>query len=153
MDLRVLRSLAAAHETVLRRHSAVEQALDDLVDVAEKGEEDESSYTRVVSLLSALRRELLEHFDLEARSGILSRAVEAAPRISRRATRVAEEHDELASRLAEILERVLGAVVCPDSWAGIREAYAEFSERLIAHERAEDALLREAYLDDHGGGD
>ncbi len=41
----------------------------------------------------------------------------------------------------------------PARWQALVEAFERFSAMLVEHERAEEALVREAFMDDLGGGD
>ena len=155
MELRILRQLEGQHRGLVRRRQSVELELSALGTLGERGQGDESELTlmRAVNLLAALRRELKEHFALEERAGLMAAATEAAPRLSGRADRLTREHADLSATVARILEDLLSSQKLPERWAALAESFARFSETLLAHERAEEEMVREAFLDDLGGGD
>ncbi len=155
MELRILRQLEGQHRGLMRRRRSVELELSALVTLGEGGKGDESdelTLMRAVNLLAALRRELKEHFALEERAGFLVAATEAAPRLSRRASRLSREHADMNAAVARILEDLLSSQELPERWAALVESFARFSETLLAHERAEEEMVREAFMDDLGAG-
>ena len=153
MELRILRQLKGQHRDLMRRRRSVELELSTLAALGEKGEEGEGTLMRAMSLLTALRRELKEHFVLEERVGFLAAAAEAAPRLSRRASLLGREHADMDAAVARILEDLLANQKLPERWAALVESFARFSETFLAHERAEGEMVREAFMDDLGGGD
>jgi iron-sulfur cluster repair protein YtfE (RIC family) len=153
MELRRLRQLEDQHRDLMRRRRSVELELSALGDLGTEGAESEAMLMRAMSLLTALRRELQEHFSLEESVGFLKAATEAAPRLSRRAGQIGREHAEMDAALGEILDGLLSSQTSPDRWPGLAESFAEFSRTLRVHEQAEEQVLREAFMDDLGGGD
>ena len=79
---------------------------------------------------------------------MLDVAVAAAPRFSRQAERLRGEHVELRSQMQAVLSAANGA-----DWARAHEVFVALHRALGDHERAEEEILRSAYLDDLGGGD
>lgn len=153
MELRQLRQLEAQHRDLMRRRRSVELELAGLEASSATGEQGRKTWRRAVSLLTALRRELEQHFALEERAGLLEAATRVAPRLSRRAGRLAHQHAEMNERLARLLSDLLDSSCAPERWARLVEAFASFSGLLLAHEQAEEELVREAFMDDLGGGD
>lgn len=153
MDLQTLRAFESQHRVLLRRRASVEQELSALADLAETGGEARGTLMRAMSLLTALRRELREHFELEEQSGLLTAATQAAPRLSRRASRLREEHEDMEERVSEILDTLLASRAAPERWPELADSFARFSDALRGHEQAEEALVRRAFMDDLGGGD
>ena len=154
MELRILRQLEGQHRDLMRRRRSVELEISALATLAEKerGDEGEATLMRAMSQLTALRRELKEHFVLEERVGFLAAATEAAPRLSRRANRLSREHADMNAAVARILEDLLSSQKLPERWAALVESFARFSETLLAHEQAEEEIVREAFMEDLGGG-
>ena len=155
MELRILRQLEGQHRDLVRRRRSVELELSTLASFAEEeaGHEVEATLMRAMSLLTALHRELKEHFVLEESAGLLAAAADAAPRLSRRVSLVGREHAELDAGLARILDDLLSSQKSPERWAALLESFGRLSEALLAHERAEEEMVREAFMDDLGGGD
>jgi iron-sulfur cluster repair protein YtfE (RIC family) len=155
VELRILRQLEGQHRDLMRRRRSVELELSALVALAEeeRGDESENVVMRAMSLLTALRRELKEHFALEESAGFLAAAADAAPRLSRRASQLAREHAAMDAALGRILEGLLSSQKSPERWAALLESFARLSESLLAHERAEEEMVRMAFMDDLGGGD
>lgn len=152
MELRILRQLQSQHRDLMRRRRSVELELSALVALAEKGEETERVLLRATSLLTALRRDLAEHLGLEERAGLLSAAAEAAPRLSRRARRLTRDHAQLESELARLLDDLLASQSAPERWVDLAQGFGRFSEKLLAHEQAEDEVVHQAFMEDLGGG-
>jgi iron-sulfur cluster repair protein YtfE (RIC family) len=154
MELGILRQLEGQHRDLMRRRRSVERELSALAILAEEegGDEAEETVMRVLSLLTALRRELKEHFALEESVGFLAAAADAAPRLSRRASRLTREHADVDAALARLLQDLLSSQKAPERWATLLEVFAGLSETLLAHERAEEEMVRQAFMDDLGGG-
>jgi iron-sulfur cluster repair protein YtfE (RIC family) len=154
MELGILRQLEGQHRDLMRRRRSVERELSALAILAEEegGDEAEETVMRVLSLLTALRRELKEHFALEESVGFLAAAADAAPRLSRRASRLTREHADVDAALARLLQDLLSSQKSPERWATLLEVFAGLSETLLAHERAEEEMVRQAFMDDLGGG-
>jgi hypothetical protein len=66
---------------------------------------------------------------------------------------VGREHAELDVAAARILDDLLSSQRSPERWAVLLESFERLSESLLAHERAEEEIVREAFMDDLGGGD
>jgi iron-sulfur cluster repair protein YtfE (RIC family) len=154
MELGILRQLEGQHRDLMRRRRSVERELSALAILAEeeRGDEAEDTVMRALSLLTALRRELKEHFALEESVGFLAAAADAAPRLSRRASRLTREHADVDAALARLLQDLLSSQKSPERWATLLEVFAGLSETLLAHERAEEEMVRQAFMDDLGGG-
>ena len=104
-------------------------------------------------LLSNLEKRLTEHFALEEKVGFLDRALEVAPRLSRRASGLRKQHESLEKNLRELLKAAEGAMNPDDSWRRTAADFRRFAAELRRHEKAEDELEIAAHMDDLGGGD
>ncbi len=60
--------------------------------------------------------------------------------------------DEVADDMARVERAVAAFQKLPERWAALVESFARFSETLLAHERAEEEMVREAFMDDLGAG-
>lgn len=99
--------------------------------------------------LARLQSELAEHFAHEERVGFLPEATAQAPRLTRRARKIISEHDLLRVQLS----KVVGALARGSgNWTAVREDWDSFTSLLREHEKKENELINEAYLDDLGGG-
>lgn len=99
--------------------------------------------------LARLQSELAEHFAHEERVGFLPEATAQAPRLTRRARNIISEHDLLRAELS----KVVGALARGSGdWTVVREDWDSFTSLLREHEKKENELINEAYLDDLGGG-
>jgi iron-sulfur cluster repair protein YtfE (RIC family) len=107
----------------------------------------------VLELLGELEIRLTEHFAHEEQAGFLENALQAAPRLSRRAGHLKGAHEKLSSLLNRLTERAERAAVDDDeAWRAIAAQFESFRERLRDHEHEEDELIQQALLDDLGGG-
>ena len=141
-DHEVLRDLLAALDVALamaERDGAVEEAR------ARAREE-------AVELFGKLEIRLAEHFEHEEKGEFIAKALCLAPRLSRRAAGLFEDHDILARRLREIGETARAAGTTAAGWQATHLHYQRFLERLRDHEQIESEVIQEALLDDLGGG-
>jgi hypothetical protein len=102
-------------------------------------------------LLNQLNDHLMSHFALEESGGYFTEAVLQAPHLAARSKTLMEQHDKLL--------RAARALIAPtgkgaDSWwEETCQRFAGFQQELLLHERSEDSLLQEAYVDDLGSKD
>lgn len=141
-------------ERTLAEHFALRQqirALEQLL--KEHDDPGGENLAKTLTLLEAFDPVLREHFADEERGGYFSEVLRAAPRLSRRAERLAENHIELRERLEKLLDLTQKAADAPDRWQKVTTGLAEFVKTLRAHEDEENDLVREAFMDDLGRGD
>lgn len=138
------------HQSIAAAVKAMEARLKRLGD----GKPDAGRSGEVVRGLEGLAREIVEHFAREeAPEGIFAKALVQAPRVERRVAAVRRQHGPLGTELARIVEDAGYAGVAPHAWQVVAERFHAFAETLCGHERAEEGILTDAYLDDLGGGD
>jgi hypothetical protein len=114
----------------------------------------ESDAEQALRRLEHLARELPEHFSWEeAADGIFAKALDVAPRLERRVLALRKRHAPLGSEIQQILEDAGYAGVAPDAWRRVAKRFGAFAKALRNHERAEDRLIADAYLQDLGSGD
>ena len=104
-------------------------------------------------LLSSLESMLTHHFALEEKLGFIDRALEVAPRLSRKASLLREQHASLEKSLRELIEGADGARNSDDRWQRTAADFRHFAVELRQHEEAEDEIEFEAHMNDLGGGD
>jgi RNA polymerase-binding transcription factor DksA len=131
---------------------SIGQLVAELADPARGAAAKGGTLAATVTLLGDLERELARHFRLEEEGGYLAEVLSVAPRHSRRASTLAREHERFRKDVAVILERARQAGPSSPEWETIDAQLREFSEALLAHEEAENEIIADAWLDDHGGG-
>ncbi len=102
----------------------------------------------VLAMLRTLSSELQKHFELEERDGYLGEAVAHAPRLSDQANRLLRQHAVLTEELSVLVavaNRDAATDELPADFATLADT---FIRKIIAHERAEDNLIQNAYEQD-----
>jgi iron-sulfur cluster repair protein YtfE (RIC family) len=141
-------------ERTLAQHFALRQQIRALEQLLKEHDDPRgANLTKTHTLLEAFDPVLREHFAEEERGGYFSEALSAAPRLNRRAERLAANHIELRERLEKLLDLTRTAADAPDKWQKVTTGLAEFVKTLRAHEDEENDLVREAFMDDLGRGD
>ena len=108
---------------------------------------------KTLTLLEGFDPALREHFAVEEEGGYFADILKVAPRLSRRAARLEQNHKEFSKRLQSLLALVRYAVDAPDDWERVTARVEGFLQALRAHEDEENELVREAFMDDLGRGD
>lgn len=134
-------------EQALTEHRDLHRFLDEirlLFDVsAEDATPDRLTFGR--EALCELQSRLQAHFAQEEEGGYLDEAVSRLPAISRQAAILQRQHGEFAA-LADRLVTLCGqSATSKQNWPQFKEALKDFTKKLEAHERAEDALLTRAF--------
>jgi hypothetical protein len=108
----------------------------------------QATVAEATRLLNQLGNHLMAHFALEESGGYFTEAVLHAPHLAGRSKALMDQHDRfLTAARALIAPTGEGA----DSWwEETRRRFAGFQQELLRHERSEDSLLQEAYVDDLG---
>ena len=110
-----------------------------------------ATVAEATGLLNQLNDHLMSHFALEESGGYFTEAVLYAPHLAARSKALMDQHDKLL--------RAARALIAPtdkrsDSWWDeTRRRFVGFQQELLLHERSEDNLLQEAYVDDLGSTD
>lgn len=106
-----------------------------------------------MQLLADLRDDLREHFALEEMGGYLSEIVSKAPRLTRRTQQLEKQHSVLAHCTEELVACAAHGVSAPEAWLEVERRFDALRAELMAHEAAENDLIREALMGDIGRGD
>ena len=141
-------------ETIRSQHFALLQqirALEELL--AEPDDAGAERARRALTLLEGFDLALREHFAVEEEGGYFADVLKVAPRLSRRAARLEQNHKEFSERLESLLALVRYAIDAPDDWERVTARVEGFLQALRAHEDEENELVREAFMDDLGRGD
>ena len=110
----------------------------------------------LIDKLCLLRDQLALHFALEEGYGYFDDPVHVAPRLSRQAAQLREEHKGLYLDLCQLVDRAERMFYDEEHaalalWIG--PEFLDFDGRLKSHEERENELIFEAYDDDIGVGD
>ncbi len=141
-------------ERIRAQHMALRQQIRALEQLFEqRNGADDLRVRRTLALLEGFDPTLREHFAVEERGGYFSEVLQVAPRLSRRAERLQQNHLEFSRRLDRLLELTRDAVGAPDKWERVTAGVADFLRELNFHEDAENELVREAFMHDLGQGD
>jgi hypothetical protein len=144
------RQAREAHRVIGADLDAVEAQLTRLT----KSEPDADQAGEALRGIEHLARELSTHFAWEeAAGGIFAKALDVAPRLERRVLGLRRRHGPLGSEIQQILEDAGYAGVARDAWRRVAKRFGVFARALRNHERAEDRLIADAYLQDLGSGD
>jgi len=108
---------------------------------------------QVATRLKELTQQVLDHFDHEESGGYFGEAIDAAPRLSERADALLAEHAQMAEQLVALQHRAATQISSTRWWHALESDFIDFMDRFSAHEKAENALLQEAYFDDIGAED
>lgn len=112
---------------------------------------------QIVALFGQLRDQLAMHFALEEAYGYFEDAVSVAPRLSREANELRNQHGEMFLHICDITEQAERSLYGHEVRAGalrqIGRKYACWYERFQQHESRETNLVLEAFNDDIGVGD
>lgn len=106
----------------------------------------------ILELFADLECRLPEHFEFEERGGYLSDTLAIAPRLSKRAQQLREDHDKFATWLTKLVASARRAGTAPRNWAALAARLHDFTQALRYHELEENRLIQEALMDDEGGG-
>jgi hypothetical protein len=108
--------------------------------------------TEAVDQLALLGDRLVTHFALEEDGGYFSEALLRSPQLVVRANGLMAQHPKLCTQVRDLASV---PVSMPEDawWAEASRRFAEFREELLRHERGEDILLQEAYVQDIGSHD
>lgn len=123
-----------------RLHAAVEEIETFLSDSIAAGQLGKDWHIRMVARLHGLRADLVHHFREEEQGGCLEEAVSRCPRLSADVRQIEREHVELLEQLDQLAG---DARTAPPS--SVQCAFDRIAQRIRAHERLENQLIREAF--------
>lgn len=108
---------------------------------------------RAITAIGAFVACLREHFRHEDEGGFFAEITEVAPRLSSRAEAVSHEHAGLLTIMEAFDAKVRDTQDSSAWWNETSQEFHRLIKELMHHERREQELLQEAYLDDIGTGD
>jgi RNA polymerase-binding transcription factor DksA len=115
--------------------------------------ESRTCETAALVLIADLHDELADHFALEEMDGYFGEAVASAPRLARRVERMQREHAWFCERSSDLLAEASRAAFAPGVWLRVEAGFRDLRADLLAHETAENDVMRDALMDDLGSGD
>ncbi len=141
-------------ESFLEEHRELMQHLSRVQQWCHESTEADTNRFEIFSTqLEDLRETLMEHFQEEEDGGYLSPALEVAPRFSRDAQELLQQHQEFLNRLDSLVNQLKSDQQGADVWSGVQAEFDEFLVNLRKHEGAENAIVQSAFGDDVGTGD
>jgi hypothetical protein len=111
---------------------------------------------RLAAQLGKLRDQLAMHFALEEAYGYFDDAIDVAPRLSRQAKTLKDQHPTLFVALCAVVEQAEQLLYRETTDAVAKRLsrdFADFHSRLQQHEAQEDALIMQEVNEEIGGGD
>ena len=103
--------------------------------------------------IAELEDRLSEHFRLEESGGYLADALRVAPRYHARAEVLRAQHDDLSAEMRGICELAGVSGRSLEAWSELEWRLGAFARRLREHERAENEITSDAFLEDIGTSD
>ena len=104
-------------------------------------------------LLDELSGHIGPHFAHEEEGGFFDEIIATAPHLKSRAESLLAQHAEFLKDMEQMFSRVR-EVGCSPRWCGdLAEQFEQFACRFLEHERAENALLQQAFNEDIGAPD
>ncbi len=100
--------------------------------------------------MGELEAYLVSHFQLEETGGYMSEALRLAPRYHARAENLREQHETLACQMRALCELAKISGPSREAWSELERRLARFARELLAHERAENELTSQIFLEDIG---
>ena len=140
----ILGHVLAEHQDLFNRLTAARKAF---------AAEEPPATARVASLqtcLSSLRDHLNEHFTQEDRGGFLEEAVARMPRLGSAVAGLVAEHPALLAELDKIIASLPSSGKSSAAWQQAGHSFSAFADRMLAHERSENAVVQEGYNEDLG---
>ena len=83
---------------------------------------------------------------------VVAQDLAAVPHLDRRVVAAQEQHGPLGDVIRQIVEDAGYAGLSADAWRHVADAFEAFAEELLVHEREENAIASDAYLEDLGAG-
>ena len=148
-----VQQLRGQHASLRRALASLTGLLSEMVRKCERGEVSAGDRAPTLALLADLGRQIPEHFALEEKGGYLAEALAAAPRYSRKAETLLEQHAGFDREMRLIVEQANAAQNSGPAWRQVHEGFQRLSLELLAHEEAENDILGSAFLDDLGAAD
>ncbi len=140
-------------ETIRSQQLALRQRIRALEEVFAEPDAAEEYARKTLTLLEGFDSALREHFAVEEEGGYFADVLKVAPRLSRRAARLEQNHKEFSEHLEALLALVQYAIDARDAWERVTTGVERFLRELRAHEDDENELVREAFMVDLGRGD
>jgi hypothetical protein len=145
-------------ETQSLEKNAFQEVLDDhkalkalLAEIDETLGQRKATVAEATRLLSQLGDQLIGHFALEESGGYFTEAVLYAPHLAERSEMLMGQHYRLSMAARKLV--VPKGKGSDAWWEETRRRFAGFQQELLLHERSEDSLLQEAYVNDLGSKD
>jgi hypothetical protein len=109
------------------------------------GSDQADVLAQMLESLQSMRAELAHHFEEEESGGCLEEAVSHEPHLGPEATRLVREHPELLAQMDRLIEGLRALARLTASADEVEQDFRNFTEKLLAHEAAENRVLKEGF--------
>ena len=140
----ILGHVLAEHRDLFQLLLSVRTAL------AAAGPPTPDRHVEVLASMHELRDHLCDHFSQEEQGGFLEESVTRMPRLSAAVQSILGQHPGLLAELDRVIGDLEASPVDPGAWTRADRGFAEFSARMTAHERSENAVVQAGYNEDLG---
>lgn len=134
-------------EMLKREHRELGGAIHVAKDAFAAGAADPNAIREAIGHLCQLVK---SHFAHEEEGGYMREAIQRAPRITKRAEKLLEEHEMMLAAIKELCETARRADDAEITSGELKSAFTAFINELSQHEAGENSILQEAYTDDIG---
>ena len=133
--------------TIRRQHDQLNCLLEA---IENRFRHDHQPSRNLVSLLNALAVHLQTHFEFEEGDGYFEDLFEKAPRMASTVDHLLREHGEMLEEVDQLVEIARDDFASKHDTSELAQRFAQFHDKLAAHEHAENALVQEVYNVDVG---
>jgi len=109
------------------------------------GPDGDTTFADIVRILRQVREELAHHFAEEEAGGCLDEAVSQCPSLSAEARRIEAEHPQLLDSVDRLIAQALDCDQSFEKQVALKRGFDELCRQLVAHETAENVLLRKGF--------
>ena len=115
--------------------------------------EKTATVAEVSDLIAQLGDRLVKHFAMEEDGGYFSEALLRAPQLVAKANQLLAQHPKICSQAKSLAVELQAAPTNEGWWTKTAQVFGEFRDELLRHERQEDRLIQDAYVQDVGSHD
>jgi len=113
--------------------------------VGSGGPDGDTTCADIVRVLRQVREELAHHFAEEEAGGCLDEAVSRCSSLSAEARRIEAEHPQVLEDLDRLIAQALDCDKSVEKQIALKRGFDELCQQLVAHEAAENVLLRKGF--------
>ena len=140
-------STSSSDRAVLQQHNTLKSLL---TAISSRLETSQEASRNLVSLFNALAFHLQTHFEFEEEDDYFPTLVQLAPRKASTVEMLIHEHREMLAEVEGLVQIARDDFETRKSTDLLTKRFAEFREKLEAHEHVENLLLQDVYTEDIG---